>query len=470
MNENATFIKDEQKLNLTPNDLFDKIINLKITCYDVNTGERESFVIRSDYEMIFPDSDFPVDGNVMPYLKNRCVIRRCSMKPSIKVQCKMVSKNTGINAEVYVSNFFMLTKDGKHLRSFNNSQFRIETVEIAMGYWGQFRIGKESDYKVPTYDEFFEIKARNGADKITLTGAIVVTTDKLPPDSTLHIKGYVANIYSNPIAVAEGVTVESVSKKPIASSGKGFDKILFDNITRRYLNKHYFTDGKGTDIVRRKNNIKVSELETFGIPVFYDKTTGMMSEADASEYGTKVYLSDGAKNLEIPKVKDSEGNEVTKQFYFESGWTIGQTIARITSFMSADLNFTFNKNGDVLIYLTSEANDPESLYNSFFTAGMYNNTVLANKSLYDNKLPAVYNINVDAVATIVCPFFTFFEPFQHIEFASRYALTSTVSYFASYAPTVYSFMIINATISFATVDQVNEVQITAVSARDKIAN
>ena len=103
------------------------------------------------------------------------------------------------------------------------------------------------------------------------------------------------------------------------------------------------------------------------------------------------------------------------------------------------------------------------LYTSFFKEGVYKDTVLVNKALYDNKLPAVYNINVDAVATIVCPFFTFFEPFQYVEFARRYALTSLVSYFASYSPTIYRFLVINALISFATVDEVNEVQITAVA-------
>ena len=72
---------------------------------------------------------------------------------------------------------------------------------------------------------------------------------------------------------------------------------------------------------------------------------------------------------------------------------------------------------------------------------MYDKTVLRNKKLYDNKLPAVYNINIDSVATIVCPFFTFIEPFQYIEFESRYALTSLVSYFASYSPTIYLSLI-----------------------------
>ena len=241
MNNKAVFIPDEQKLNLTAGDMFDKIINVKITCVDVDSRQREVFVIRSDYEMVYPESSMPIDGDVLPYLRNSCVIRRCTMKPSIKVQTKMVSSNTGISTDVYISNFFMLTQDGKHLRSFNNSQYKIEIVEIAMGYWGQFRIGKESENRVPTYEEFFNVDAKNGADKITITGTVVVTTDKLPPDSVLHIKGYVADVYSSPVAVSEITTAEKAMSNPVTSSGKDFEKVCYDLITRRYLNKHYFT-------------------------------------------------------------------------------------------------------------------------------------------------------------------------------------------------------------------------------------
>lgn len=464
MNESAVFIPDEQKLNLTAGDLFDRIINLKITCINLENGIDETFVIRSDYEIVYPDSNLPIDGNLLPYLRNSCIIRRCTMKPSIKVQCKMVSSNTGINADIYVSNFFMLTKDGKHLRSFNNSQYKIKTVEVAMGYWGQFRVGKESENLAPTYDEYFMIDAKNGADKITLTGTIVVTTDKLPPDSVLHIKGYVADVYSSPVVVSEITTAEKAIAHPVASSGKEFEKVCYDLITRRYLNKHYFTDGKGSFLPSGRRNVAVSDIKFYDVPVSYDPDTGLMSTTDADKYGVKVYLSEKAKEIKVPVTLDSEDNETDKFFYFEAGWTIGQTIARIITFMEAELDYTFTKNGDVIIYTTEEVTDPEKLNKDLGSEGLYEETVLSNRELYNNRLPAVYNINVDAVATIVCPFFTFFEPFQYVEFASRYALNSVVSYFASYAPTIYRFLVINASISFATVDDVNEVQITAVSA------
>lgn len=462
--QNVAFIPDEQKVNLRVGDMIDRIINLKLTCVDQKhpTADKEVFVIRSDYELIFPDEDYPVDGVVDSSTQGKYIIRRCTNKPSIKVQTKMVSSNVGISTDIFVSNFFMLTHDGKHLRSFNNSEYLIEKVELVMGYWSQFCQMEADKETVPTYDEYFNLEAKNGADKLTLTGAIVVTTDKLPPDSTLHIKGYVADIYESPIAIATmgQDSMNKITKNPVASSGTKFEDVLFNNITRRYLSR--------IKAPTTRRNVAVSDLVKLGysVNIKFDKETGMMDADVAKEYGVKVYLSDSVKNIQLPKMEDEDGKTVDRVLYFEAGFTIGQTIARIASFMNTELDFTFNTKGDLLVYSIEEANDPEKLYNAFNNDGMYKDNVFTNKKLYNNRLPAVYNINVDAVATITCPFFTFIEPFQYVEFASRYALTSLVGYFASYSPTVYQFLIINATISFATVDDVNEVQMTAVARKD----
>lgn len=468
----ASFIPDEQKLayKLTADDMFDRIINLKLNCYDETTYEKESFVIRSDYEMIYPDSSMPIDGTIIPSMSSRCMVRRCSMKPSIKVNCKMVSSNTGLSVEIYISNFFLLTKDGKHLRSFNSAKYKIDSVEIAMGYWGQFS-SKEIEARLSNpsafYDEFFTIRAGSGADKITIVSPIVVTTEKLPPDSVLCIKGYVADIMNSPVAVGKLKVAEDVEKaigNPVASSGDGLEQIMYKCITRRYLNTHYFTDGAGQD--EKTGNIfkEVSDITLYPVSVEYDKDTAYLTDTDAKEYGVRVFLTDKVKQLKIPEKESSDGSKVKQMFYAESGWTIGHTIARLSSFFQADLEYTFNSAGDVLLYLTEEVTDPKSIYSSFVKDKVYANTVFS--KIYNNKLPAVYNVNIDTVATIVCPFFTFIEPFQYLEFASRYALTSITGYFANYKATIYKFYAINAQISFATVEDVNEVHITAVPSTD----
>ena len=86
---------------------------------------------------------------------------------------------------------------------------------------------------------------------------------------------------------------------------------------------------------------------------------------------------------------------------------------------------------------------------------------------YQNKIPAVYNINIGAgLSTIVCPFFAFLRPFQTLYFASRYSLTNALSSLASYDTTIYGFRALKMSLSFATVEDVNEVTITAVGIKD----
>ena len=456
MNEvTAKFIDNESKINLKAGDLFDRIINLKLTCSKVDSngkpvGEPEVFVIRSDYELVYPNTSFMADRSSTEY-KGKFIIRRCTQKPSIKVQCKMVTSNTGTSIGITVSNFIMLTHDGKHIRSFNAEEYIVTSVEIVMGYWGQLK--GSIDFNVSDeqlLQSYFDIKAVNGADKISITNGkpIVVTTEKLPPDSAIHIKGFVADIYSSPVAVTKVNTPVKALSKPIAKSGTEFETVLFENITRRYLNGH----------------------KTMGVNKQFELTDeGQLSDSDAKDYGVRVFLSDKAKETKLASIEDSNGSKQPCKIYFEQGWTIGHTLSRIFSYMNADLDYTFSLDGDVIIYVPNEMQDPENIGKACDEQGMYKETVLKKKQLYDSKLPAVYNINIDAVATITCPFFTFLQPFQYIEFASRYALNGLVSYYANYAPTVQRFLVINATISFATVDDVNEVHITAVSSKDKTA-
>lgn len=455
----AELIPNEQKVNLQIGDIFDRIINLKLNCHNKVSGIRESFVIRSDYELVWLGQTFDSKGGIT-IGGGKYLIRRCSMKPSIKVQCKMVTSNTGTSIDVYVNNFFMVTGDGKHLRSFNESQYVIETVEIVMGYWGQFQLPQN---QVPSYKEYFNLEAKNGADKIIIKSPIVVTTDKLPPDSVLHMHGYVGEIYADPVAITKVVTPIQAMAKPVASSKVELEQVFFENITRRYFNQGAVDS---TTLYALRKNVPVSEIKELPVPVVID-ANGLMDEVNARKYGVKVYLSDAVKELKLEKKLDADGKEYEQNVYFEAGWTIGQTIARIMSFLDAELEFTFSNEGDVLIYTPKEMiENIQGIADSYEQKGVYKETVLANKLLYDGKLPAVYNINIDAVATITCPFFTFIEPFQYVEFASRYALTSAVTYYASYAPTITRFLVISATITFATQEDINEVQITAVSARD----
>lgn len=466
----AIFSSDETKVHLTPNELFDRIINLKVLCENKVTKEIETFVIRSDYELVYTNVNIDNFTRQMGNDNKKYFIRRCTFKPSIKVQCKMVTSNVATSVDIFINNFFLLSKDGNYLRSFNESQYTVKSVTIAMGYWGQFKDTVNPDSE-NALEQYFDIKAINGADSLTLTSPIVVTTDKLPPDSTLHLHGYVADIYGSPVGITKVDNAQKAFDKPSASSGTDMETLFFDCITRRYINPHsYIDDDKlGTLNMKKLTQVSNDSDVEFIKKLQLDPDTNQMNDTDANNYGVKVYLSEKVKQMTLKKAYDSDGNEVDRKIYFESSWTIGQTIVRIMSFIDAEVEFTFTLSGDVLVYSPLEMlEDIESISKELYKDGVYDSSVLKDKDLYNNALPAVYNINIDAVATIVCPFFTFIEPFQYIEFASRYALTSTVSYYASYKPTIYRFLVINASISFATEEAVNEVQMSAVSARESI--
>ena len=221
----AVFTSDENKLHLTAGDLFDRIINLKLVCENKVTKEMETFVIRSDYELVYTNVDLDNFIGQADNTNKKYMIRRCTFKPSIKVQCKMVTSNVATSVDIFINNFFMLTKNGDYIRSFNESQYYIKSVTIAMGYWGQFE-NTVDPYSEDALEQYFDIKAENGADSLTLTSPIVVTTDKLPPDSTLHLHGYVADIYGSPVGITNIDDAQKAFGKPSISSGTDMEAVF----------------------------------------------------------------------------------------------------------------------------------------------------------------------------------------------------------------------------------------------------
>lgn len=448
MNRNVTFTANENKVNLTAEEMFDRVINLKITCTDGKV--KDTFVIRSDYELVYMGETM-LNDLANPQRKMGYLVRKCTHKPSITFNATYVSAEVGTSIDITISNFYIFTPDGKTLQSFNASKYHVISVEVYMGYFGQFK-NSLLENPLTAYEEYFNLRAGNGADKITITEPIVVTTDKLPPDYTLRMHGYVAGVYTSPIDINPLITEELTLAHPVAVSGKTLKEILYNEITKRYLNRNKLPD------VSTKIMYPVSELTSLPIPLVLNKTTGRLNDADAQMYGVQVYLSKKAQEVSIRKMIDGEGKEKSATFTFSPGLTIGQTMSRLLSFLNSKLQFRYNNQGDMLVYTTEEADKIDVLSEEF--AEQYNTTTL--KNYYQNELPAVYNINIDALATITCPFFFFVEPFQKVKFASQYALTSLASFFVNYEKAEYEFFIIKMVISFATVENINTVQLIGV--------
>ena len=135
------FLADKDKVSISANDMFDRVINLKLYVKNKDGTLKDTYVIRSDYELYYPNLMNKVAHNDIESFisQNDCIIRKCQHKPSIKVQYKRVSPTTSIEVDIFISNFYMLDKDGNLLSGFNNDTYPLSRIDFAMGYFGQFK-------------------------------------------------------------------------------------------------------------------------------------------------------------------------------------------------------------------------------------------------------------------------------------------------------------------------------------------
>lgn len=422
--------------------MFDRIINLKLSSayYTKEDGMvvKDEYVIRSDWEMCYNNLGKVVTGEASQLDLTKTYIRRCVHKPSIKVQYKQIASGTAVEIDIFISNFIMMSADGRSFMSFNNLTYPLQQIEVQMGYFGQFKD------KPKTPQAFFDFSSKPNVDTLTVNIAYV-QTDKLPPDGVLHIHGYVGSCYNPPLTLQQGKEPKTsyTNVKGVAKPYNDYVKdYIFTNITRRFLRK----------VVSAKD-IKVSE------------DTGLMSIADAELYGVKVYMSsvlekECAQAMEMKEVKDKNGNIIKKEvtgYYTES---VVQALNLLREELGLDISFKALVDGNFVAYMYYEAGDTEALNESLKKYKVEDKNLLQSGSvgerIYHNILPAVENITTDALCTIVCPFFYFINPFDVIKFQSRYALGGVVSYYANFSVVESIFYALYMSVSFATVDDVNE--------------
>ena len=439
------FLLDTDKVKLTKDDIFDRVVNVRITT------DSDTFVIRSDWEVYRPDYIKNVTYGTSLSSNNKYYIRKCNMKPSIKVQYKRVSSDTGIELDVFISNFYLMDKTGQIIHNFNNMDNPLRKLEIVMGYFGQFKVFKPSSAEEMLTKGFANdtvsetALASNGLMQIT-SSVEYATVDKLPPDMTLHIHGYVGGFTKKPVSTGsfdgtyEGIM--NLNNKLSDSSAKSYlENIYFENITRKYL----------------VDETKKSQLNI-------DPKTGKMFASEAKLYGYQVILSDYVASLsdtvkEKYTKKDANGNSVTTSassvFNFSSDMTLQQALNALHKELAMDLNFSSLDEKTYFIYSKDE--DTEVLHNAKALIAHQKGTAL--NVAWKNRIPAVYNISTDALCTITSPFFYFIEPFSLVKFKSRYALSGLVSYWANYNTTEENFYPLWQVVSFATVDDINENQL-----------
>lgn len=457
---NSDLLYEKNKVKLSKDDIFDRIINLKLTIATEQSSKYvkyDDYYIRSDYEIVYPDVAMSRVFRMGNIETSRYFIRKCQMKPSIKINYKKVSKDASVEIDVYVSNFYMIDSSGKQLINFSAEDFSLEKVEIMMGYWGQFKNMPHANAKLlASQFESAKIYPLYGVKSIVIDKVEYVTIDKLSPDATLKIHGWVGfNPVAKPIqdistdtfiAITASGDIENVSSSLGTQSALG--KIFFDNVTRRFL------------------KAGVKEKTDIAVPV-----NGRLTSVQAKKYGVNVYLSSGAAKLSVDKIqqkaRDSEGNAVDKKVYFNSGDSPENAVINIRESLglSGMIEYTTTTSGDFLIFTTDEASNVAGLKKKFLTtAGDYSASSPVVRT-YDGELPAIYNMSfTNGLVVIQAPFFYFVEPFEEIKFEQRYARTSLVTYFAGTLAKKNTYTVTSQTVSFATVDDINEMTLTCIGA------
>lgn len=460
MSEKAPYtslLNDSSKFDLGSLDLFDRVINVKLTNMD-----GEEFVIRSDYETYFPEAEKAIFNNdTVSYSSlNKCYIRKCQYKPSLKIQYKRVSLSTPVSIDLFVSNFYMLDKNGKMLKTFNNITNGLYKLDIQMGYFGQFKSamqgsGKASDISV---EKLFDFNPENykghGITTISCCNVEYVQTDSLPPDMVVHIHAYVGNYYAGSLekestatdyesAKSELIAVDVNKVYPDLDSNTIIGKLMFECVTKNWVK----------DITALPDETK-SKITDKGNGVYI--TTGdPLTDTEALKYGIRVYFSTGAKKIADAYDEEHSYDKVKADVKRGISTASGKANAVLTALGVEELRLVaIPTTGDFLLYVEGEMKKPDELIAESKLSKVYNNEAL---SLYwEDKLPAVYNITTDAICTIVCPFFFFINPFQKFYFKTAYALGGLVSYYAKFTASEDEFYALWQDISFATVEDVNE--------------
>lgn len=469
-------MQDKDKVSISANDMFDRVINLKLYVEDKDGTVKDTYVIRSDYELFYPKLMKNVaDNNIKSFISNKkCIIRKCQYKPSIKVQYKRVSLTSAVSVDIFISNFFMLDKDGNLINGFNNETYKLTRVDFAMGYFGQFKalfsnktpalasqlftVGFADDNALKTYPDS---NIGHGITVMTMSNVEYTQLDKLPPDMTLHIHGFVGNTLAPQLNYSGDNSPDEynrimASQATIPKVFKGKRTTYLEEVYFQEITRHWIKKGAPTKIENRE--IKATR----------EKTTNTMSESVAEKWGVKVYLSKGAKEyskeLESQFKKDAKGKVVKPEIKIPEKETAEGQLNAISNALGLQ-NFShilMDSFGDYVVFKVEELNDIQEMLKGTTFSSMYEKTTL--KKAWNNCIPAVYNITNDALCTITCPFFCFINPFEKIYFNSRYALGGLVSYYANLTNANQSeFYVLWQDVSFATVEDINECAIVCTS-------
>jgi hypothetical protein len=298
--------RGKRTLNLTQEDIFDRIINLRFTRVKKTSDGREVktyFTLRSDYEPVF-------DG------RGGVSFKRITQKPAIKVIYRQVAGALSINVNIAVTNLFMDT--GGDDSPFMAEGNPVKNIVVQMGYIKQFPDDWVRRFDTGMLKRYYDLNNHNITPieeqemyKCQLSVDILYAeVQGYPPDQVTVFHGIVGNMDRALIWEHDERDFDPAKLPKPDTAQSGIETVLFYYIQSRFLRsgvEHRFEDefDENGGIVSRRvfvkgyDRLKAAYAGGSSGPIGeYDTETelslvrGIMNTEDAKVFGVQFACTD----------------------------------------------------------------------------------------------------------------------------------------------------------------------------------
>jgi hypothetical protein len=508
---------------LTPDDLFDRIINLKFVRWDGS-----SFVIRSDYEPVFQK-----DGSV------RFIV--CRQKPHIKISYKQVSQTTAISVDIEVANLFIDKSQGDPW-IVQDSEFKdmldpgqgnpVTNIVVQLGYRAQFPDWTERQYSEhpDLYYDLYNHYIPRGRESKSGMQVIVTVLDAYPkgnpPDQVIYFHGIIGSSETGlRWTHTEDELIKTAEDFDIEKNGKPFLwQELYQWITRRFVRpdilhrvvtayekqreggkKAWFKPVQKIEKQRvfvygltdLRKNLKPPAVEGWQLdalaaaPPPRDDTAmpadsaaapepdtkwgeltlvnGMLSDEDALLFGLPCRLSAKLLQEAMPEKPsfgeiNEDSDELLPHEVVMSDLPQNTLSAQIAALCNAYSFLRYYVLPDGSYYFYHEDEQKEDLFMNTRIAAL--REAANGEASYAVRLPAVYDIEYGGTRTIRCPFYYLIAPMTVVYFQARYFIGSTAGFYYYPEKKDAKYLVLQVSAEFSTDDDDNTMTLMCVDYPD----
>jgi hypothetical protein len=481
----ATLVRTgKASLELTADDLFDRIINLKFI-----RKRGRSFTLRSDYEPVFHDD-------------NTISFKTCAQKPDIKITYKQVAESVAIEVDIEIVNFFTGDGDKENVESMNTADGDpVQWCIIQMGYRRQFPDWTKTE-KTTDLARFWDLNNNNITTEAEVRRGRQILVQILtgypktyPPDKVTYFKGIIGTLEGGlRWNHTEDELVKGYGDPEFPKDYSEIEEVLFQFVTRRFIRSSVqhiaetvqdFTNYEAlSDIIDKKfeqkvmiygfndyddaganavSRLRASVMTASKVPTDTTWTdlplldNGVMSIENANKFGVICVVSKTLRSMPANSLYgyglSAEQAAVLRPIppspFDGMQNTLGGQLVGIQQHYPF---LRWYELTDGSFYFYHEKDTDEDLWSDPFIKEMQKENIIF--------LPAIYDMTPSGTRTIRCPFISFIGPMTTVLFQSRFTIGTLVSYF--YPPKTNAFLVITAAIAFATVADENTMELMCV--------